>query len=244
MGLRPGGWLAVFGDVEPAAEPALGKAHLDRLADEIVAAVGEEGHVLVPAFTLGADFDRATTPAATGRFAERFRQRPGAVRSRHPTHSVAVLGPRAQEIVSDHDVYLPFRPETPLGQLVAHDGNALLFGGDQRANALIHVARMSVERPRPALWLNVDTLLEFGGRRRRRYVEPPCDRQYPSLGPELESRGIARAFDTQWGRMTWMAARDLCDYVAALERDDPGRFLCPGDSCRWCRTMRYLLCEA
>jgi len=244
LGGCPGDWLAVFGDVEIAGGLPIDEASLDRLAGEIVAAVGEEGHVLVPTFTLGADFNPATTPAATGRFAERFRRWPGVVRSRHPTHSVAVLGPHAHAIVADHDVYLPFRLETPLGQLVAHQGKVLLLGSDQRANALIHVARLSVERPRPALWFNVDTLLEFGGRRRRRYVEPPCDKPCSSLGPELESHGIARPFDTEWGRMTWMAARDLFDYVAALERENPERFLCPGDACRWCRTMRYLLKEA
>jgi len=237
LGLRCGDWLAVFGDVDESVDDAA----MDRLLSELVAAVGEEGHVLVPAFTLGAEFDRAKTPAATGRVAERFRLRPGVIRSHHPIHSVAVLGPRAREIVTDHDVYLPFRPETPLGQLVRHDGKVLLLGSDQRANALIHVARLSIERPWPAIWVNVDTVLEFGGRRRRRYVAPPCDATYSSLGPELETRGLARPLETAWGRMTWMAARELSDYVTTLERETPERFLCSCADCRWCNRMRRLL---
>ena len=242
-GLRCGDWLAVFGDAEQRAGRADADAAIDRLLDEIIAAVGDQGHVLVPAFTLGADFDREKTPASTGRLAERFRQRPGVIRSNHPIHSVAVLGPHARSIVTDHDVYLPFSLETPLGQLVAHDGKILLIGSAQRANALIHVARLSVERERPVIWVNVDTVLEFGGRRRRRYVTPPCDRAYASLGPEFEARGLARSLETDWGRMTRMAAREVFKFVAAIERDNPARFLCSETDCRWCERMRELLVE-
>jgi aminoglycoside 3-N-acetyltransferase len=229
--------LAVFGDVGPLVDDAA----IDRLLDEITAVVGDEGHILVPTFTLGAEFDVETSPAATGRLADRFRRRPGVVRSHHPTHSIAIWGPQARLIAGDHDVYLPFRPETPLGQLVARDGKVLLLGNDQRANALIPVARLSVERERPVIWINVDTVLEFGGRRRRRYVAPPCDRAYSSLGPEFEARGLAHPFETGWGRMTWMLAREVTDYVAATERNNPERFLCSDSHCRWCNAMKDLL---
>jgi len=236
LGLRRGDWLAVFGDVERGDEAAI-----ERLLNEIVAAVGDEGHVLVPTFTPCGEFDVEKTPAATGRLAERFRRRPGVVRSRHPTHSVAIWGPQASLIARDHDVYLPFRPETPLGQLVARDGKVLLLGGDQRANPLIHVARLSVERERPVVWINVDAVLEFGGRRRRRYVAPPCDGAYSSLGPEFEARGLARPFETEWGRMTWMLAREVFDYVATIERANPVRLLCHNAGCDWCQGIRTTL---
>ena len=241
LGLSRGDWLAVFGDVKSDAGHAPDDADVDRLVNEIVAAVGEKGHVLVPTFTAGAEFEAEATPAATGRFAERFRRWPGVIRSRHPTHSVAVWGSQARAIVTDHDLYLPFRPETPLGQLVAHGGKILLLGGDQRHNALIHVARLSVERERPAIWVNVDLVLEFGGRRRKRHVEPPCDRAYSALGPELEANGIARPLETGWGQATWMLAREVFDHVAAVERDTPERFLCSDATCRWCKEMKYCL---
>lgn len=241
LGFRRGDWLAVFGDIGSSAGRDIADADIDRLLSEIVAAVGKEGHVLVPTFTAGAAFDPETTSAATGRFAEWFRRWPSVIRSRHPTHSVAVWGPQARTVVTDHDLYLPFRPETPLGQVVAHAGKVLLLGGDQRANALIHVARLSVERPRPVLWVNVDLLLEFGGRRRKRHIEPPCDRTYSALGPELEARGIAQPFDSEWGRMMWMSACELFDYMVAIERDHPERFLCSEPACRWCKTAVRLL---
>ncbi len=238
LGLCEGGWLGVFGDVEAAD---CGEAALDDLIVELVAAVGRNGHILVPAFTGGAQFDREKTPAATGRFAERFRRWPGVVRSPHPTHSVAVLGPAAREIVRDHDVYLPFRPETPLGQLAAKDGKVLLLGGDHRANVLIHVGRLSVERDRPVEWINVETVLEFGGRRRRRYVAAPCDGSYAFLGEELEMAGLARQMDSPWGRMAYMSARRIVDWAAGVERNSPRRFLCGRADCRWCADLEKRL---
>ncbi|MBM3334452.1 AAC(3) family N-acetyltransferase [Candidatus Sumerlaeota bacterium] len=235
--LSAGDWLAVFGDIEPQ-EAETADAAIDRLVTEVIAAVGSEGHLVVPTFTLGAEFDRARTPAATGRFAERFRLWPGVVRSAHPVYSAAVFGPNALDVVRDHDLYLPFRPETPLGQAVAHDGKILLLGSDQRCNPMIHVARLSVEREWPTIWINVDIVLEFGGRRRKRHVLAPCDVAYSSLGAELEACGIARSLQTEWGRMTWMSARELSDYVATVERKNPERFLCNRPDCSWCTTAR------
>ncbi|MCX8036453.1 MAG: AAC(3) family N-acetyltransferase [Candidatus Sumerlaeia bacterium] len=238
LGLREGDWLGVFGDVETAG---CSETALDDLIAELAAAVGRNGYILVPTFTCGAQFDRNKTPAATGRFAERFRRWPGVVRSNHPAHSVAVLGPAAHEIIRDHDVYLPFRPETPLGQLAARGGKALLLGGDHRANALIHVGRLSIERDRPVEWINVETVLEFGGKRRRRYVAAPCDWSYTSFGEELESAGLARQMESAWGKMIWMTASRIVEWAAAIERNNPRRFLCGRGDCRCCAELEKRL---
>lgn len=241
LGLRPGDWLAVFGDVQSTPERAADDRALEDLIRSLVEAVGERGHIVVPTFTRGGEFDAERTPAMTGRLAERFRLWPGVRRSLHPTHSVAVLGPQARSIIADHDLYLPFRIETPLGQLIERDGKVLLFGGDQKANALIHVARLSVERPRPVIWVNVELVLEFGGRRRKRHLEQPCGRAYSALGEEMRARGIARPLETDWGPAVWMRATEVFDFIQAIERDSPERLLCSMETCRWCSEMRRLL---
>jgi hypothetical protein len=241
LGLRDGDWLGVLGDVRSTPGRAVDDAAIDRLIAALVAAVGETGHVLVPTFTLSAEFHEDTTPAATGRLAERFRRWPGVVRSRHPTHSVAVSGPRTIDIIRDHDLYLPFLPETPLGQLGRSGGWALLFGGDMKANALIQAGRVSVTRERPVIWFNVSHVLEFGGHRRKRHVEQPCSRAFDALGPEMESRGIARPIETEWGPATWMDAHAVYEYAASIERDAPKRLLCHEETCRWCRAMEEML---
>ena len=44
-------------------------------------------------------FDLSRTPSECGRITEVFRKRAGAVRSRHICHSVAAIGPRADEVL-------------------------------------------------------------------------------------------------------------------------------------------------
>src|SRR5688500_10428768 len=66
-------------------------------AEAVVAAlldvVGERGLLVAPTFTYrGERFDPLTEPGLTGRIAEAVRSWPGALRSWHPTHSVAAIG--------------------------------------------------------------------------------------------------------------------------------------------------------
>jgi len=244
LGLRQSDWLAVFGDVGGTPEHPATDEELDCLIGALLGAVGPEGHVLTPTFSSGEQFDVDASPATTGRLAERFRRWPGVTRSRHPIYSIALWGPQSLAIVRDHDLYLPFRAETPFGQLVERDGKILHFGGNQADNPVIHVARLAAEQPRPALWVCVHVATEFGGTRKKRFVEAPCSRAYAALGGEFLHRGIARSVQTDWGEALWMPARAVYDYVTILERHEPERLLCAEKSCRWCKAMRRLLEEA
>ena len=98
--------LAALGEAEGAPTPA-GRNALVREA--LFDVVGPEGTILVPTYSFSfcrqQDFDPETTPAISGAwsptvdFPEEFRKLPGAVRSRDPIHSVAGVGPRAQELL-------------------------------------------------------------------------------------------------------------------------------------------------
>jgi aminopeptidase-like protein/aminoglycoside N3'-acetyltransferase len=73
--------------------------------------VGTSGTILVPTYTFsfcrGETFDVQNTPSINGpwspstEFLEYFRLLPGAIRSSDPIHSVAGIGPRAEEILSN-----------------------------------------------------------------------------------------------------------------------------------------------
>lgn len=98
---------------------ALGKAkscstaaeHCECLLKALQEAVGNDGTILVPSYSFSfcrrEIFDVQGTPAVKGpwspstEFLEYFRQLPGVVRSADPIHSVAGLGPRAAEILSN-----------------------------------------------------------------------------------------------------------------------------------------------
>src|SRR5687768_3725758 len=87
--------------------------HVDGGAPEVISgfldAVGATGTVAVPTFTLvdrvgpfGSWYDHASLPSTVGLITETLRCWPGAVRSFHPVHSVAALGPRALPLTTGH----------------------------------------------------------------------------------------------------------------------------------------------
>jgi aminoglycoside 3-N-acetyltransferase len=103
------------------------------------AVVGPSGTIAMPAFPIvgravdhlssGQPFDVRTSPATTGAISERFRCRTGVVRSLHPTHSVAVSGPNAAELVAGHaDAATPFGTDTPFARLIERDALQVWFG--------------------------------------------------------------------------------------------------------------------
>ncbi|MFE2379084.1 aminoglycoside N(3)-acetyltransferase [Streptomyces sp. NPDC059398] len=136
---------------------ALGGTGLDAraLRDALLEVLGDDGTLVVPAFTpensttsaahlrqtaglteeararfLDAmpAFDPARTPCpGMGRLAECVRLSPGAVRSGHPQTSFAALGARAEELVKDHPADCHLGEDSPLGRLAAAGAQELMI---------------------------------------------------------------------------------------------------------------------
>ena len=135
--------LKALGYVDGGAE-----AIVDLLIYRIVTKDG--GTLAMPAFSLkgtmegtlrsGIIFDVNETPSTVGAVTEAFRKRNGVVRSLHPTHSVAAIGPRAEWLTrSHHTDPHPFGAASPLGKLVAEKGLYAGLGVDLRPLTLVHV---------------------------------------------------------------------------------------------------------
>ena len=84
-------------------------------------------------------FDSRTQPSCVGILSELFRQRPGVVRSLHPTHSVAALGKDAAAYTAGEE-----RATSPLprggcwGKLLDRDATILFLGCTLRSNTFLH----------------------------------------------------------------------------------------------------------
>ena len=130
--------LSSFGYVEGGA---------DTVIDALLETVGKSGTVVVPTFTATEQhsarnppvFSPSTTPSLAGRIPETFRKRPEAIRSRDPTHSVAVIGAKAVYLTQDHEKCItPCGIGSPYLKLAEIDGYILFIGVGLECNTTFH----------------------------------------------------------------------------------------------------------
>ena len=84
-------------------------------------------------------FDVQKTPTWAGAIPETFRAMPGVVRSWHPTHSVAALGPMAEELTAKHHLKPSCGLDTPYERITRLEaGRTLLLGVSHESNTTMH----------------------------------------------------------------------------------------------------------
>ena len=118
----------------------------DVVIDALLETVGETGTVALPAFTWRkyhaitepAVFDPAQEPVKeeVGAIPETFRQRPGVQRSTHICHSVAAIGPKAQEVMGDG--IKSFGKGSTFDQLETFNAWYLFLGATFRSCTALH----------------------------------------------------------------------------------------------------------
>ncbi|UNM14230.1 AAC(3) family N-acetyltransferase [Streptomyces formicae] len=145
------------------------------LRDALLTAVGEQGTLVVPAFTTeNSDtstahlrlvegmtptqaaafratmpaFDPATTPSTgMGRLAESVRTASGAVRSTHPQVSFAALGRRAAQLLSGHPLSSHFGEDSPMGALYRAGARVLMINVGFSVCTAFHLAEYRTGAP-------------------------------------------------------------------------------------------------
>lgn len=145
IGLTPGAVVLVHSSLSRLGQV---KGGAGTVVDALLEAVGQDGTVLFPTLT-GTEqdgpaqppvMDVRRTPCWTGAIPEAARQRPDAVRSWHPTHSVTALGADADRWTAGHEQSAtPCDEESPYHRLIQEDGLILLLGGvTQQSNTTLH----------------------------------------------------------------------------------------------------------
>jgi len=111
----------------------------DTVIDGLIEVIGPKATLVMPAYPMRASMletMRDPTPfrvgkdrSYMGKLTEVFRQRQGTLRSAHPTHSVAALGPSAEFYVGDHHRSgSPCGSGSPFMRLWENDGQILCIG--------------------------------------------------------------------------------------------------------------------
>lgn len=226
IGLRPGDRVVVHSSLRAVGLGA------DGVIDELLAAVGPQGLVVMPTFTYDNETFDPDTPSRTGALAEAFRRRPAALRSSHPTHSLAAIGEGAAELLEHHAAAGATDVGSPLDRLAAAGGYVLLLGVGQTSNTTIHVGEFHAGVP--YLDIPFDPAWPTHGYDRH----PGCSRAFGALERPLRERGSIR--DGKVGRalVQLMAGTAVIEETVSLLQEDPTALLCTDPGCYRCSRAR------
>lgn len=210
----------------------------DAVVDALLEAVDAEGTIAVPTFTrYDEPYDPTRSPSTTGAITEGLRQREDAVRSDHPTKSVAAIGPNADALVAEHEPSNSLGPNSPLHRLLQRDGKILLLGVGHTANSAIHVAERLAGVPYRDQMAQTETSANGD-------VETvDVNRVHCSRGFEVVEALAARAGIVSRGRIGAAEARlldggALLSLVIELLEADAGALLCSIPDCDRCQYAR------
>lgn len=220
------------------------------LAEALIAAVGEPGTVLMPAFTYAETLGPVAAPAKPvpfdndrpvskeiGATAEAFRHLPGVLRSNHPTHSFAAWGRQARDILStqrDNNLF------GPLKKLNVYQGQVLMLGTTLATCTAIHLAE---ERLRmPYLTRRTAARINAAGYEERVVLEnvPGCSVGFLRLEERLDPAKV-RSVPLVRGAARKVPVRHLVTLATRALESDPAVFVCPRADCESCAAKRIAL---
>jgi aminoglycoside 3-N-acetyltransferase len=230
-----------LGPVEGGAEKVL---------DALLEVLTPSGNLMLPAFNYTRPlphphFDPETTPARTGIIPELGRRRADAVRSLHPTHSVAVIGESAHALTENHLQGRAFGVDSPLDRLAQNGGKILLIGVGQTSNSMIHVAEEHAGIPKVSSYdplPHVKVLLPTGHTMLHQLdSSPSCSAAFEAAAYPLRRAGVVRDSRLGGTLMQLMKAGEVIDVIASLLSREPDALLCNDSGCISCCGTRTKL---
>ena len=229
IGLRPGDRVVVHSSLRAVGLDA------DELIDRLLKAVGPSGLVAMPTFTYDNETFAPDLPGRTGMLAEVFRRRPGALRSLHPTYSLAAIGAGAAELLEGHERVGATAVDSPLDRLATAGGYVLLLGVGHTSNTTVHVGEFHADAP--YLDIPFDPAWPTHGYDRF----PGCSRVFGVLERPLRERGAIRDGMVGGALAQLVSGRAVIEATVELLRADPSALLCTDPDCFRCSRARVRL---
>ena len=211
LGIEPGQTLLLHASLRSLGWVVGGAS---AVVSALRAAVGPEGHVVVPTGTEGNSktsrahqanvatltpeevaayyrampaFDKDVTPSGMGAISEALRTADGAARSAHPQSSFAAIGPEADLLMADHPLECHLGPDSPLGKLLKMEAQVLMIEVGYWAFSGFHLAEY-LYTPRPPMRTYACVVATAdSGRRWEEYEDVVLDDQkFDDIGESLE----------------------------------------------------------
>jgi aminoglycoside 3-N-acetyltransferase len=245
LGLRSGDRVVVHASLRSLGPVAGGS---ETVVDALLDTIGATGLLAVPTFTYDNVTFTGQEPGRTGAISEAVRRRSDAVRSCHPTYSVAAVGSGADDLLRGHELYAATDVDTPLDRLASSGGLILLLGVGHTSNTTIHVAEFRAQVP------YLDIVFDPDWPRRHMIAAsgnppleveydrfPGCSRAFAVVERGLRARSAIR--DGRVGSAIAQLVRGdglIAEAVRLLERD-PAALLCTDPDCYRCSRARTRL---
>jgi aminoglycoside 3-N-acetyltransferase len=246
-GVRRGDSLVIHSSLKALGKVAGGA---DTIIDALQETVGPSGNLLFPTFNYTQPlplpfYDPEETPARTGMLNEAARKRKGALRSLHPTHSAAVIGPDAYAIVKDHLAVRAFGVGSPIDILAQRGGKILLIGVGQVSNTTIHIAEEHAKIPKVSWYdpLPTLTIRTNSGAFIKHQLDdsPSCSAAFESAEYVLHKKNLITYFRINGCQCRLMSGSALITEITALLARDPTALLCNWEHCIPCMGTRKIL---
>lgn len=142
LGIDRGDTLLIHSSMKSIGEV---EGRADTVLDVFMEYLGDHGLLVMPALTWSnvnseqPVFDVRNTPSVVGILPELFRQRPGVLRSLHPTHSLAAFGREAEAFLEGHERFdTPVPDNSPWRRLIGFKAKILFLGADIAHNTFLH----------------------------------------------------------------------------------------------------------
>lgn len=225
LGVREGDVLlvhAAFSRVKPVAGGPLG------LIEALRTALGSAGTLVMPSMPDDDEvpFDLRSSPCrGMGIVADTFWRLPDVLRSDSP-HAFAAAGLHAAEITAPPPPDFPHGPDSPVGRVLALDGQVLLLGVGHTANTTIHLAeylggaRYRIKKRALVMRDGRPTWLEYG-------EIDHCCRNFAWVDDWLDARGLQRRGTVGHAEARLARSRDIVEVVTAQVCAHPTVFLHP-----------------
>ena len=183
--------------------------------EAIRSVIGAGGTLVAPSFNHGGAvvYNPLTTPTSNGAIPDALWRRPDAVRSLHPTHAIAAVGPWAEDLCEGHIESGVWTTESPLGRFVHGGGHILSIGVGHRASTICHVAELSVPCGCIDPHGSTDRIVSEAGVVEKipalAFRSSPCPVSPDKLGPALKRRGMVKDGAIGEAPSTLVKAHDL-----------------------------------
>lgn len=255
LGIGTGDTIALHSSLKSIGQVKGGAA---TVVDAFLDVLGPTGNLLVPTFSFtfatwdpGVLFDPATTRSNVGAITEAVRQHPRCIRSLHPTHSVGVIGPLAEELTRHHLASSPIGAGSPFDRLRERNGAVLMLGCSLNSCSIFHLYEVLAGLPYIDTAFREDYPYELAdiGRNGKRivglqlYEVPGCSNGFVAAEPLLEKSGVLRRGRIRNAECLLFPSRDAGDVLIPELRRRPDLLLCTRSECLICPRRRAVASE-